>query len=442
MAKSGPLTAASFNALVARVGPFEPRPEVAIGVSGGADSVALSLLADQWARRRQGHLIALTVDHGLRAESAAEARQVRNWLRARGITHHILRWTAPMHGHGAQAAARAARYDLLEGWCASHGVLHLLMAHQAEDQAETFLLRLARGSGARGLACMAPVVEHGQVRLLRPLLGVKRAAITDYLLRAGQEWIEDPSNQNPAYTRTILRRGLPALAELGLGSDRLVETTARLGRTRAGIEAATARWCVPAVTTHPAGFLTVDPAHLRRMPMEIESRCLAGAITTVSGSAYGPRTERLARLCQAVRDGTLKRTRTLGGCRIRPLGDKLIICRELAAIGPATALKQGGTVVWDRRFRVEIASGQRRGLRVDALGMAGLAAIKAAGHSNTGQIPAIVLPSLPTIWRMNEVHSVPHLGYRRRATPHVAATAAKVTFTPAHAWFPAEFGIA
>ena len=147
---------AAFDVLMAPLGPFEPAPRIAVAVSGGPDSLALCLLADRWARARGGAAFGLTVDHGLRLESAAEAAQVRRWLAGRAIARRTLRWKGG-HTHSAvQEQARAARLALLTGWCRRAGVLHLLLGHQREDQAETALQRLVRGSGIDGLAAMAP----------------------------------------------------------------------------------------------------------------------------------------------------------------------------------------------------------------------------------------------------------------------------------------------
>src|SRR5579863_9177854 len=148
------LSDTEFAETLDRLGPFERRPLIAVAVSGGADSMALALLADAWAKARRGRAVALTVDHRLRAESTAEARQVARWLRRHGIAHEILTWTAPRPRSGVQAAARAARYALLEDWCLRAHCLHLLTAHHRRDQVETFWLRLTRGSGLDGLAAM------------------------------------------------------------------------------------------------------------------------------------------------------------------------------------------------------------------------------------------------------------------------------------------------
>ncbi|MDY0242779.1 MAG: tRNA lysidine(34) synthetase TilS, partial [Rhodospirillaceae bacterium] len=192
-----PIGDAEFSSWMDRLGPFERLPVVAVACSGGADSLALTILADAWARSRGGQAIALTVDHGLRADSAAEAATVGRWLAAREIPHHVLRWEGAKPGTGIQAAARRARYALLEDWCRQEGLLHLLLAHHRDDQAETLLMHLARGSGVDGLAGMAPITETRALRLLRPMLDAPHARLEATLAARGLVWVEDPSNRNP-----------------------------------------------------------------------------------------------------------------------------------------------------------------------------------------------------------------------------------------------------
>lgn len=174
-AAAEPVGGPEFARAMAALGPFESAPRLALAVSGGSDSMALALLASAWAEAKGGEATALIVDHGLRRGSAAEAGRVRAWLRARGIGCRILRWRGAKPAANLQAAARAARYALLTGWCRKAGILHLLLAHQQDDQAETLLLRLGRGSGLDGLAAMAPLASGADLRLLRPLLDFPRA---------------------------------------------------------------------------------------------------------------------------------------------------------------------------------------------------------------------------------------------------------------------------
>jgi tRNA(Ile)-lysidine synthase len=397
-----PLGDAEFAALMAGFAPFEPAPRLAVAVSGGADSMALVLLAQAWAVAAGGSLTALTVDHRLRAASAAEAAQVAQWLAARGIAHRILRRNEAAPARGIQAAARAARYRLLEAWCAAEGVLHLLVAHNREDQAETLLLRLARGSGLDGLAGMAAIAEHRQCRVLRPLLEVPRARLEAALRAAGQPWIEDPSNRNPAYARVRLRRAQALLAESGLGVERLAATATRLGRARAALEVGVAGLLAASVLLHPAGFAELDPAALRRAPEEIGLRALAAVLATVGGGTYPPRLERLERLYRELPDG-LEGGRTLGGCRVLPRPGGVLVCREADAAAPPVPAPPGATVYWDGRFSLYLPATAPEGLVLGALGAASLAAPRA--------LPAAVRAGLPAVREGAAVVAVPGLGY-------------------------------
>ncbi|HTS91510.1 MAG TPA: tRNA lysidine(34) synthetase TilS [Stellaceae bacterium] len=312
------------------LGPFEPRPLLAVAVSGGADSMALALLAERWARSRGGRSVALTVDHRLRPESAAEAGRVGRWLRARGIAHRTLVWSGERPKADLQAAARAARYRLLEEWCRRNGCLHLLTAHHREDQAETFWLRLARGSGLDGLAGMAAVNERASCRILRPLLPVAPERLRALLRARRQVWIEDPSNENPSFTRVRVRNARAVLAAEGLGAERLDETIRHLGRARAALEAAAVDLTVRAVGIDPGGWVWLEHALLKRAPREIGLRVLAAVLATVGGTDYPPRLARLERLYDELLCDGLGGGRTLGTCRILPRNNFVLICREFA----------------------------------------------------------------------------------------------------------------
>jgi len=182
---------------MASFAPFETLPQLAVAVSGGPDSLALVHLADLWARRRGGSAVALIVDHRLRPESGREAHRVAGWMAAAGISRRILRAGEPLPEANIQDWARDARYALLSAACRRAGILHLLTAHHRDDQAETLLLRLGRGSGLDGLSAMAPVVELTDCRLLRPFLPVAKSELIGWLRSKGLEWIDDPGFFGP-----------------------------------------------------------------------------------------------------------------------------------------------------------------------------------------------------------------------------------------------------
>lgn len=425
--EAAPLSADGFARLMAALGPFEAHPHLAVAVSGGADSLALLLLADDWARRRGGGATGLTVDHGLRPESAAEARRIGTWLAGRAIPHVVLPWQGDKPASGLQAAARQARYDLLAGWCRRSGVLHLAVAHHLEDQAETVLLRLGHGSGLAGLAGMAAVVERPEVRVLRPLLGVSRESLRRTLRDRGQEWIEDPSNQNAAFARVRLRAAMPLLAAYGLSAPRLASTARSLGQARVAFEGSLATLLAEAVFLHPAGFALVDGAALTAAAPELARWALGRLLMVIGGTAYPPRGDRLARLHEALRGsaaGAL--AATLGGCRLLPWRGRLLIVREARRPGPAVAATPGGSMLWDGRYAVEFSArlDPRQGLCLGVLGCDGWRdAVEHAPEIKRRPLPAAVRPVLPALRDRHGVLGVPHLGYwRDEAAPALLAS--------------------
>jgi tRNA(Ile)-lysidine synthase len=395
---------------------------LAVAVSGGPDSMCLCLLADAWARARGGAVSALTVDHGLRPTSALEARQVGDWLRGRGIGYHVLTWAGPKPATGIQEAARAARHGLLADWCRAAGTLHLLLAHHLDDQAETVTLRAARGSGPEGLAGMAAVRELAGVRLLRPLLGVPKARLLATLEAAGQPWLEDPSNLAPVFARSRLR------IDVALDVPRLTRAAAARAGERAETDRRMASWLAAHARIDPAGFVIVARAALAQAPYDIRRRAVRDIVRSVGGGDYPPREARLDRLLERLEAG-LGAGRTLGGCRIVPWRDAVLVCRELRAIGGAVPLVPGRPILWDRRFRVEL-SGAGPALVVQALGQVGWRALAALPPVATRrQVPAPVRLSLPSLWQGENLVAVPHLGAIK---PVLARTTrVEVRFSPA-----------
>jgi tRNA(Ile)-lysidine synthase len=432
--------AEEFAGLMARLAPFEPGPRIAVAVSGGADSLALGLLLHDWTGARGGALVALTVDHGLRAESAAEAAFVARTLAPLGLEHRVLRWRGAKPTANVQAAARRARYDLLLRWCARRGLLHLALAHHLDDQAETLLLRLGRGSGLDGLAAMAPIAELPGLRLLRPLMGVPKARLAATLTARGLSWVEDPSNRDPTQARARLRRLMPGLAREGLTPARLAAAAGHLGRARAALDLALARLLVGAVALHPAGFAWLDPAPLLAAPEEVGLRALARVLMTVGGAEYTPRLERLERLYARISAG-LERGATLGGCRIVPRRGQLLVVREAAATREIP-MRAGQSLRWDGRFEVSVGRRARAGrLGLGALGSAGWAEARAAAPElRESPIPAPARTALPALRDARGLLAVPHLGYERADSAGLGLESCR--FRPARGLTSSAFTVA
>ncbi|MET0723138.1 MAG: tRNA lysidine(34) synthetase TilS [Tardiphaga sp.] len=213
-------------------------PALILAVSGGPDSVALMWLAARWrkALKRGPELIAVTVDHGLRPEAAREARDVKKLAAALDLPHRTLRWTGDKPATGLPAAARAARYRLLAKAASAAGATHILTAHTRDDQAETLLMRMARGSGLAGLAAMARETPRDGVGLARPFLDLPKAQLIATLNRAKIAFASDPTNHDPHFTRPRLRALMPQLAAEGFDSRNLARLASRLARANAALE--------------------------------------------------------------------------------------------------------------------------------------------------------------------------------------------------------------
>lgn len=411
---------ARFAQAMAALGPFERAPCLAVAVSGGSDSLALALLASDWARGQGGAAVALTVDHRLRPESRAEAEQTGSWLAARGIEHHILPWAEAEIGPGLQAAARTARYRLLTGWCRDHHVLHLLLGHQQDDQAETLMLRLARGSGVDGLAAMAPSAAHTDVQILRPLLDTSREDLRDYLRAQGQDWAEDPSNQAERFDRVRWRK---TLAEQHIPAGRLALTARQLGRARQALEAESAALAVDAVTLSGLGHAELDRAPLAAAAAEVALRLVAALSRTVGGGDFPPRLDGLERMLAALRAG-LSGRRTFAGCVFAPQrGGRILVYREAAKMAAPVALEPGREALWDNRFSLRLEG--EGDLRWGALGAEAAHGWREAAESRG--IPRAVLPTLPALMDKRGILAVPPLGWNRAET---GLTILRWGFTP------------
>jgi tRNA(Ile)-lysidine synthase len=259
-----------------------------LAVSGGPDSTALLWLAARWrARCKHGpKLIAVTVDHGLRPESAREARAVKRLAHKLGVAHRTLRWSGKKPESGIQQAAREARYRLLADAARKAGARHILTAHTLDDQAETVLFRLARGSGIAGLRGMgreAPVPSfRGAVDscLVRPLLEIPKSRLLATLAAAKIPFADDPSNRDPRFTRPRLRELMPGLAAEGLDARRLSSFARRMARADQAIERAVDEAQARLSRASAAGSVVFSSGFVE-LPPEISLRLLGRAVAQV-----------------------------------------------------------------------------------------------------------------------------------------------------------------
>ncbi len=309
-----------------------------LAVSGGPDSTALLVLAARWAkaRKRPPKLLAITVDHGLRAAAAGEAAAVKRLANRLGVTHRTLRWRGAKPKSGLQEAAREARYRLLAQAAAQAGYEHILTAHTLDDQAETVLFRLARGSGLSGLAGMAhaaplPARGAGRFFLFRPLLRLPKARLIATLEAAGIPYSDDPPNRDPRFTRARLRDFMPALAKEGLDARGLARLAARVRRADAAIEfaVAAARAALASGPWPARGPVAFATAQFANLPAEVALRLLGRAIAH-TGDEGPVELGKLESLYDSLRETRSRLRRTLAGALISLDSERLTVERAPA----------------------------------------------------------------------------------------------------------------
>jgi len=330
------------------------QPVVAVGVSGGSDSIALLFMMHEWMRSVDGKVIALTVDHRLRDESESEAQDLSARLKEHGIEHHILVWNHAEVSSNIQSKARIARRELLTGWCQKNNVRQLFLAHTKDDVAETFLMRCFRGSGVAGLAAIAKTTVHNGIEICRPLLSFSKEELRTYLIGRNIEWVEDSSNTNPKFMRTKIRNLIKiAEEECGPLIDKLVLNANNLARTRAFIEAECDKVAAKIVKLFPEGFITIKQEEFCNLDEELALNVLASSLITISGRhVYKPRLNSLEGL---YREMLLKKhpIKTLWDCEIKASKGMIFIYREVPKYGFTVERISKTSWIWDSRFKID-----------------------------------------------------------------------------------------
>lgn len=328
-------------------------PAIGLAVSGGSDSVALMQIVADWANGRR--VMVATVDHGLRAESAAEARQVHRWAGALNLPHATLLWQRGTEAGNLMASARDARLRLLSGWARRNDLAAVAIGHTADDQAETLMMRLARGSGIDGLASMAEWRDAFGTRWLRPMLGAGRGELRDWLRTRSIPWLDDPSNENEDFDRIRIRK---AIAALDLDVTALARAATHIGEARDALSHYAAAAVADAVIGR--GRIILMRRAFSATPAEIRRRIVVAACRWITGADYPPRRATLLHALQALDNGSRV---TLDGALIEATGDEIRFTRE-----PAAALRAPdatGAAEWDNRW---IINGLNDEQRVAALG--------------------------------------------------------------------------
>lgn len=391
--------------------PLRGADKVALAVSGGMDSMALLALVAR-AKKIWGdgpEITVLTVNHGLRPEADQETRFVAKTADGYGFSCRILTADQKLSGGNIQASARDMRYRLMCDACHEFGAETLVTAHHLEDQAETFLLRLARGSGVDGLGAMASETRLWGINLVRPLLGISKARLRA-CLDSESEWIEDPSNKNTAFDRVKIRNLAPQLEELGLTPIGLAETALRMQDAANVLEQVADDLAARAVKIDPAGHCVISRKEFCKALPDTRHRLLSRCLTAIGGKVYRPRMKRLRDLMGTIVSG-VENSRTLSGCQIAISGEKIDIWRETGRQGISElVLSPGDIKIWDGRFRVSFDVNQGQNVTVRALGGDGWRMARGGGEAS--DLPhgvGLWAQTMVSFWRDEKLLAVPHL---------------------------------
>ena len=405
------------------------RGPIAVAVSGGPDSTALLILMARWIRERGGAadcragdgLHVLHVDHGLRVAAQAEAAHVRALSHRLGVPCTILRWTGAKPLTGLQSAAREARWSLLRDACRSLGAVALVLAHHRDDQAETVLHRVDRGTGPDGLAAMAERSDREGLAVIRPLLNIPKQDLVDLCEEAEVSVSDDPSNRDRRFARTELRDLAGHLAESGLTPDRLVRLSAAMAGARDAMDRVFSEWAAQHVTLSSGGSIDIPLIAFRAMPYMAAQRALVGLLQVAGGCIYPPSEKAVTQMWRWLgEDGggngggmASGRARTLGGCRIEVgPGNTVTICREWQAIRHQLDLLPGRSGLWDGRFAIENKG--KLPVRISRLGERGMALWRRSGGCEQesglqGRIRGGARLALPMVRGLDGPVAAPHL---------------------------------
>lgn len=358
--------------------------------------MALMYVLHDWSRDGGPRLHAVTVDHGLRPEAAEEARMVATHAGKLGIAHDCLKWEG-WDGHGnLPDQARRARYRLISAWAQERGISHVVLGHTADDQAETFLMRLAREAGVDGLSAMSASRRHGSTVFCRPALRTTREELRDVLRERNVTWIDDPTNSDTAYERVRARNLLAAMAPMGITAHSLTAVAHHMGEVRK-----TLYWYVflaaREMVSFQAGDLLIARKEFRTLQNEVKRRLLQSILTWVGSAEYAPRGRAIDLLMESIRGGT---GMTLHGCRVLVEPYQLRVVREYNAVAN---LHVPVGEIWDSRWQLTgLVNGSA--LEIRPLGPEGL---RLCPDWRTGGLPEASQHSGPAVWEGEDLIAAP-----------------------------------
>jgi len=395
---------------------FVGKDKFAIAVSGGSDSLALSILAKLYSLESNSDLVALVIDHKLRKESASEAKQTLESLKDINIEAKILSYKGEKFSSNIQKKARDLRYDLFEKYCVKNKIKFLILAHHQDDLVENFYIRLIRGSGIKGLTSLQNVFQYNKnFYLLRPLLNFTKKELLEITKKIYYKWVEDPSNKNDKFLRVRIRKMQSKLQKEGLNPRRIIKTIENLSKAKNSLDFYVFKSEKKYLNFYKEGYSTIKLSILKNEAQEVIFRLIIKAIHFVSGEYYPPRSDSLNTLIKNISQKNFK-SATLGGCLIEKNKNLFTFFREDRNVPVETLNKKQQKKNWDDRFLVFCNLNNSQGLIVKKLGSSGIEYLRKNKFSDYGEkIPVHAKKTLPSFWNSRgELLFVPFLNFKNR----------------------------
>ena len=388
----------------------------AIAVSGGSDSLALSVLAKLYSLENDNDFVSLIIDHKLRKESAEEAKQTYRSLTQKKIKAKILTYQGEKFSSNIQKKARDLRYDLFEKYCAKRKIKFLILAHHQDDLIENFYIRLIRGSGIKGLTSLQNIFEYNKnFYLLRPLLNLNKEELLSVTKKSYSSWTEDPSNKNDKFLRVRIRKMQTKLQKEGFDPKRIIKTIDNLNIAKDSLDFYIFKSEKKYLNFYKEGYVTLKSSIFNNEAQEVIFRVIIKAIHFVSGEYYPPRSDSLKSLMKNLSAKSFKSS-TLGGCLIEKNKNIISFYREGRNVAVENLNKKKQRINWDDRFLVYKNFNNQQQFIVKKLGNNGIEYLKKNKvNESVNKIPTHAKKTLPSFWNIKgDLLFVPFVNFKNK----------------------------